>query len=281
MKFGNMDVLGKARRLESRIARRLDSAAQDFMGSGAREPLEIVYSIVEAVEHEIQPGGRGRRTFPFNRVTLSVLAPSRDARARFEAVFDGEPALRERIVDRLRSAGCEAVDLVVDVVYVTRGQKNWRDPGFHVDFARVTPVDARDASRGPTAARIELTVSRGIAERRAYAFLARRIDLGRCAEVRDSRNRLVRTNHVAFTEGSGDVNQSVSRQHAHIVYEPDSGHFRLHDDGSGHGTGIVRDGGTVSVPRGSRGVRLHSGDEVILGEARVRIRFHTDKNRQV
>ena len=277
MKFGNMDVLGKARRLESRIARRLDSAAQDFMGSGAREPLEIVYSIVEAVEHEIQPGGRGRRTFPFNRVTLSVLAPSRDARARFEAVFDGEPALRERIVDRLRSAGCEAGDLVVDVVYVTRGQKNWRDPGFHVDFARVTPVDARDASRGPTAARIELTVSRGVAERRAYAFMARRIDLGRCAEVRDSRNRLIRTNHVAFAEGSGDVNQSVSRQHAHIGYV--SGDYRLYDDRSAHGTSILRNGRTVAVPTGSRGVRLRSGDEIVLGEARVRIRFDEEASR--
>ena len=277
MKFGNMDVLGKARRLESRIARRLDSAAQDFMGSGAREPLEIVYSIVEAVEHEIQPGGRGRRTFPFNRVTLSVLAPSRDARARFEAVFDGEPALRERIVDRLRSAGCEAGDLVVDVVYVTRGQKNWRDPGFHVDFARVTPVDAHDASRGPAAARIELTVSRGVAERRAYAFMARRIDLGRCAEVRDSRNRLIRTNHVAFAEGSGDVNQSVSRQHAHIGYA--SGDYRLYDDRSAHGTSILRNGRTVAVPTGSRGVRLRSGDEIVLGEARVRIRFDEEASR--
>jgi len=277
MKFGSMDVLGKARRLESRIARRLDSAAQDFMGSGAREPLEIVYSIVEAVEHEIQPGGRGRRTFPFNRVTVSVLAPSREARARFEAVFGGEPALRERIADRLRSAGCEAVDLVVDVVYVTRGQKNWRDPGFHVDFARVTPVDARDASRGPAPARIELTVSRGVAERRAYAFMAGRIDLGRCAEVRDSRNRLIRTNHVAFAEGSGDVNQSVSRQHAHIGYA--SGDYRLYDDRSAHGTSILRNGRTVAVPTGSRGVRLRSGDEIVLGEARVRIRFDEEASR--
>ena len=41
------------------------------MGAVAREPLEIVHLIVEAVEHEIQPGGRGTRVFPFNRITLS------------------------------------------------------------------------------------------------------------------------------------------------------------------------------------------------------------------
>ena len=95
-------------------------------------------------------------------------------------------------------------------------------------------------------------------------------------EVRDSGHRLIRTNHVAFVEGSGDVNQSVSRRHAYISYEPHSRGFRLHDDGSEHGTGIVRNGRTVAVPRGSRGVRLHSADEIVLGEARLRVKFDPD-----
>jgi hypothetical protein len=277
MKLGNIDFLGKARRFESKIARRFDRAARDFIASGAREPLEIVHSIVEAVDPEIQAGGRGRRVFPFNRITLSVLAPSRDARARFEAVVAGEPPLRQRIVDRLRSAGCEVVDLAVEVVYVTRAQKSWKHPAFQIDFARVTPVGAADVRPDPKDTRLELTISRGVAERRTYAFMARRIDLGRCAEVRDSRNRLIRTNHVAFAEGSGDVNQSVSRQHAHIGYA--SGDYRLYDDRSAHGTSILRNGKTVAVPTGSRGVRLHSGDEIVLGEARVRIRFDEDATR--
>ena len=277
MKFGNIDFLGKARRLESKIARRLDRAAREFMRSGAREPLEIVHSIVEAVEHEIQPCGRGRRIFPFNSITVSALAPSREARARFEAVFAGEPALRGRIVDRLRSARCEVIELAVAVVYVTRAQKSWKNPEFHIDFARVTAVGAADVGPGPTPARLELTISRGVAERRTYAFMARRIDLGRCAEVRDSRNRLIRTNHVAFAEGSGDVNQSVSRQHAHIGCA--SRDYRLYDDGSVHGTSILRNGKTVAVPTGSRGVRLRSGDEIVLGEARVRIRFDEEGSR--
>jgi hypothetical protein len=33
----------------------------------------------------------------------------------------------------------------------------------------------------------------------------------------------------------------------------------------------VRNGKTISVPAGSRGVRLQSGDEVVLGEARLRL----------
>ncbi len=110
-------------------------------------------------------------------------------------------------------------------------------------------------------------------ERWSYSFAAPRIDVGRGAEVRDHRNRLVRTNHVVFTEGAGDINQTVSRTHGHIAYEPVSGHFRLHDDGSEHGTAVVRGGRTISVLRGARGVRLHSDDEVVLAEARVRIRL--------
>jgi pSer/pThr/pTyr-binding forkhead associated (FHA) protein len=102
---------------------------------------------------------------------------------------------------------------------------------------------------------------------------APRIDIGRGGEVRDDRNRLIRTNHVVFTEGAGGVNETVSRTHAHIVYEPLTGRFRLHDDGSEHGTGIVRGGKPILVIRGTRGVRLQPDDEVVLGEARVQIRF--------
>lgn len=273
-----MDILGKARRLEAKITARLDRAAKEFVGSGEREPrepLEIIHAILDIVEHEIQPGSRGTRVFPFNRIAVAVLAPSREARGRLEAVFAGDTPLPSRILERLKAAGCRTADIVVAIEYVARGQKHWRAREFDVAFGRVTEPIVEQPAVDAAPARIELSVARGVAERRSYSFLANRIDLGRCAEVRDSRNRLVRTNHVAFTEGAGDVNQSVSRQHAHIAYEPRTQQFRLHDDGSGHGTGIVREGRTVDVPRGSRGVRLQSGDEIVLGEARLRVRFQS------
>jgi FHA domain-containing protein len=272
-----MDLLGKARKLESTIARRLDRAASDAVGAVTREPLEIVHLVVQAVEHEIQPGGRGRRVFPFNSITLSVLASSREGRARFEAVLAGEPPLRDRIVEHLRSKSCPIDDLALDVVYVAKAPKEWQHPQFSLAFARVARAPARDARRDPVFTRIDLTVVRGTAERKNYSFAANRIDLGRCTEVRDTRNRLIRTNHVAFVEGSGEVNQSVSRRHAHIVYEPASGGYRLRDDGSVHGTSVVRNGSTVAVSPGSLGVRLRTGDELVLGEARLRIRFDRER----
>jgi hypothetical protein len=272
-----MDLLGKARRLESTIARRFDRAAREAVGAATREPLEIVHLVVEAVEHEIQPGGRGKRVFPFNSITLSVLAPSREDRARFEVVLAGAPTLRDRIVERLRSKSCPIDDLTLDVAYVARAPKDWRHPQFTLAFARIARAAAQAPRRDAAYARIDVTVVRGTAERKTYSFAAKRIDLGRCVEVRDTRNRLIRTNQVAFVEGSGEVNQSVSRRHAHIAYEPTSGGYRLRDDGSAHGTSVVRSGSTLAVPAGSLGIRLRTGDEIVLGEARLRIRLGDDR----
>jgi FHA domain len=268
-----MDLLGKARRLESIIARRFDRAALDLVGAVEREPLEIVHLVFEAVQHEIQPGGRGKRVFPFNSLTLSVLAPSREQRARFDAIVAGEPSLRDRIIEQLRSRSCSIDDLTLDVFYVARAPKDWRHRQFNLTFARVARTPTTEVRRDPVFARIDLTVVCGTAARKHYSFAAGRIDLGRCGEVRDTRNRLVRTNHVAFIERSGDVNRTVSRQHAHITYEPTSGGYRVRDDGSVRGTSVVRNGGTVAVPPGSVGVRLRTGDELVLGEARLRIRL--------
>jgi FHA domain-containing protein len=269
----HMDVLGKARRLEWRIAGTVEQAAKGLVRPAPREPLEIVHVILDALEREIQPSGRGTRVFPFNRVDVSVVAPSREARGRLEAVFSGAMPLHARIVERLQASGCPAPDLQLAIHYVERAGERWRTPEVDIEFARVDPSEVDTDRRESKPPRIEVAVLRGTAERRNYSFVAARIDLGRCAEVRDGRHRLIRTNHIAFADGSDDADLTVSRQHAHITCDSRTGHVRLHDDGSGHGTGIVRDGRTVPVPRGSRGVRLRSGDEIVLGDARLRIRF--------
>jgi hypothetical protein len=269
-----MNILDKARRLEGTIARGMADAARNLVRrSDAREPIELAHAIVDAVEREIQPGGLGTRVFPFNTIAISIVAPSDHARARLETIVNGDLSLRDRIGDRLRAAHCTAEDLEVSINYVPRVQKHWTDPQFAIAFSRIareTP-DAQASESLPP--RLEMTVVHGAAEHRTYAFASHRIDLGRGGEVRDSRNGLIRTNHVAFSENPAQVNRTISRQHSHIAYDPRSGQFRLHDDGSVHGTTIVRKGRTLPVPFGARGVRLQSGDDVVLGEARVRIKF--------
>ena len=273
-----MNIFDKARRLEGTIARSMTGAAKTFMrGDGTREPIEVMHAIADAVEREVQSGGRGSRVFPFNTVDVSIAASSDHLRAKLETVVNGSVTLRDRIVERLRAAGCTAPDLAVTVHYVQRWQKHWADPQFAVSFSRVArePVAAPTPPTEPPPARLDVTIVQGTAEHRTYAFSSRRIDLGRGGDVRDSRHGLIRTNDIVFADGSDDrINRSVSRRHAHIEHDPRLRQFRLHDDGSVQGTKIVRKGKTVPVPFAARGVRLLTGDEIVLGEARLRIKFN-------
>ena len=247
----------------------MDRAAQQWSKSGPRGPLEALHGILEAVEERIEPAGRGTHVFPFNKIKTTIVAASPDARVRFSGVLEGPPTLQERISTKLRDAGCDVPGLQVKVVYVAKADPAWATPEFHVDFSRGTVHEVPTPEPAATH-EITLTVINGTADKPAYALTLDRINLGRCAEVRDSRNRLLRTNHVAFTDAGGAINETVSRAHAHIDCGK-NGEYRLFDDRSAHGTSIVRNGRTITVPAGSRGVRLQSGDEIVLGEARLRL----------
>jgi hypothetical protein len=274
-----MDILAKARQLEARLARRVDRAAGRALPRTGREPLEIAHAVVEAVEREIQPAGRGRHLFPFNRIRVAVLAPTPQTRARVEAVFATEPTLAERITSRLEAAGCRVDDLAIHVECATQTGTGWETPDLHVEFERVStvapvelpaPVAVTPVVEPPA---IEIEVVAGAADEPRFTFRLTRIDLGRCAEVRDQRSRLLRTNHVAFSDNGERPNTTVSRRHAHVAFDAAAEEFRVFDDGSEQGTSLMRSGKTIVIPTGARGVRLLSGDEVVLGQARVRVKF--------
>ena len=273
-----MNILHKVRRFESDLTRTVERKAREWSKSGAREPLEIAQAIIDTIAERLEPASRGRYVFPYNRLHVSIVAASRDDRARFAAVLDSEPTLRERITARLRDAGCETNGMQIAVSYVPRSAAAWSTPEYHVDFARVAqphmePAPTPTPSPGEEARDLHITIVHGTAEQPAYVFSLPRVNLGRCAEVRDSLSRLIRTNHVAFVDVSGNANHSVSRRHAHIEYVAGARHYRVRDDRSAQGTSIMRAGRMVSVPAGSRGIRLESGDELVLGEARLRVRI--------
>ena len=272
-----MDIVGKARKIERKIARSLDAAVGEFVGATSATPLEIVHQVLDRAEQEIQHAGRGRRVFPYTRLRLIVPAGrDRHARARFAVIAEGPPSLTERLRARLESAGCRTSHVNAEVTYVSKPGAHWPAPEFHVEFLRderpaVPPTIEEPAAPPAVVPRLKLTVAKGATGHRHYLFSGGRIDIGRRAEVLDARHRLVRTNHVVFEEDGGDVNGSVSRRHAHIEYDPDKCEYRLMDDRSAHGTGIVRHGRTIPVLAGSRGARLQTGDEIVLGQARLRV----------
>src|SRR5262245_16581281 len=140
-----MDILGTARKLEAALSERLDRAAARVRTPGPREPLEVLHAILDAVARHVQPGGRGRFVFPYNRIKVSVAASSRDARAQLESVLDGDPSLGDRIAERLIAAGCDARDLDVRTTYVAAASENWTDPAFHLELHRL--AERRETSR--------------------------------------------------------------------------------------------------------------------------------------
>jgi hypothetical protein len=261
-------ILGTARKLESALAARIERATKRVTGSSTerRHPLELVLAVVDAVEQEIQPAGRGQRAFPFSHIHLQLAAPSPKAKAHLELACEGPPSVQARIMERLEAAGCAVNALAVDVSFTTEAEPDWSHVDFDLQYARNAGVPSQTS-------RLELTITHGTAERTVYVFDGAPVALGRGDEVRDDRQRLLRTNQVAFAEGAGDVNQSVSRRHARIEHDAAPDAYRLYDDGSAQGTSVIRRGRGFPVPRGTKGMRLQSGDEIVLGQARVRVKI--------
>jgi pSer/pThr/pTyr-binding forkhead associated (FHA) protein len=270
-----MDILRNLRRLESRLAKKVNETAQKMTASNPREPLEIVHAIVETVEKHIEPAGRGRYVFPFNQIRICIAADSSLTRARFEAVFESEPSVQQRIFKTLETAGCACAGLMINTIYVAQPEPHWTTSDFNLEFDRIQPGPPPKAECDAIRRSLKLTVVYGAAVQQTYVFATSRINLGRRLDVRDKQNRLMRTNHVAFTECAEEPNPGVSRRHAHIEAAGSPAEYRLYDDRSAHGTSVQRSGVTIVVPPGPRGIRLHSGDEIALGEARLQVEIET------
>jgi hypothetical protein len=98
-----------------------------------------------------------------------------------------------------------------------------------------------------------------------------RINIGREARVRAAGNYM-RKNTIAFLPD--ERNRSVSRQHAHIEWEPDSGSFLIFADEGGippNNKMKVRtpEGILIKMQAIEVGHRLQEGDQIILGDLAV------------
>lgn len=259
-----MGILDKVHRIEKRIeklAERSDIPPQ---------PLEIRKAALDEIEDLVQASGRSCRVFPYNQVTLEVVAKA-GQRAAMEAVLGEEGNLASAVTERLRAAGCAVPrDLAVRMRIVRRPGSEWETGRVF----RVLCEKAAAAAAGPGSPDVRpasLAVVKGEAVHRAFALKAERTNIGRLAEVLDHDKRVVRRNQVVFTDRDNGINQTVSRAHAHIARMRDGG-YRLFDDHSSCGTRIFRGGRTIALPAGSpRGTRLQSGDEIYVGQACLRL----------
>lgn len=263
-----MNFWNRMQRIEDVMSKTVDGLVQRSGASRAPEPLDVMLRILDAVEAQVQQAGRGTRVFPFTRVTITVAAAGHEEQARFEAVFDHEPGLIRRVAERLAAAGCSPAAVEVSVGYQP-GDDTWADPCFDLQFARLAPAPADPAPlpKQPEPM-IELEVTRGDAGEAHYSCSSGGpINIGRRQDVLGADKRLLRINHLAFADDA--ANASVSRRHAHIVRERDT--YYVIDDRSARGTCVIRGGRSIEVPAGGRGLLLQSGDELAIGEARIRV----------
>jgi hypothetical protein len=121
-----------------------------------------------------------------------------------------------------------------------------------------------------------INVLNGEAEKERYMIHSSRgkINIGRGASVQTA-DGFFRKNFIAFNDSdSNEKNRAVSRQHAHIEWDPVIGSFFLFADEGGvppnnkikvRATG----GDPVKLMTTKTGHRLQEGDQVILGESAV------------
>lgn len=232
------------------------------------EPMEIRRAILEELSSRVVAAGAGKRIFPFNRVAIEVYAQDSEDRAVLEGIVHEAWEMETAVSDLLREEGAQQpADLTVEV----RVEQKALDPQAKRYRIALDRVEGPALTARP---QLVLTVLKGTASQRVYSFDADRVLLGRLAEVLDFDGRVKRRNDVAFQD-EGDVNQTVSREHARITWNRDSRDFWVRADVKSS-TRVVRDGKTIDVsPQDRQGVRLRHGDEIHLGRACLKVALNS------
>uniref|UniRef100_Q01PJ0 FHA domain containing protein n=1 Tax=Solibacter usitatus (strain Ellin6076) TaxID=234267 RepID=Q01PJ0_SOLUE len=228
-----------------------------FGPADSNELLLVHRRILEEIESKVQVVARGRRVFPFARVTVTLVAAEPERRTLLQAAFG------ERLADDVREAmegsGCELPHgFSVEVRTAEAGLGD-----YQIEYGVAPAAKHEEAAAG------RLVVVKGKTDRADYSLERARINIGRMPELTDADHRVVRRNDVVFEEGADEANATVSRKHAHI--RADGADYRLCDDGSEFGTRVFREGRSIEVPAGDRrGEKLRAGDEIYLGRACLR-----------
>jgi len=228
------------------------------------ELAEIRLAVLDQVREKSYRSG-GRKVFPYDllRVALRGVEESRCA------VFGGaffRKYLEEEVRRALTAAACRYPESLRVAVEVTPGLPQRDEPWLVVEAVHLEPAaDAAKAAR--------LVVLEGTANVPELRLDKPRTNIGRSVDVFRAEG-LLRRNDLAFTEDT-EVNRSVSREHAHILFDKATGEYRLFNDhwyplGS-HDCGIwiVREGLSQEVHRSSRGTKLEPRDEIHFGRAAV------------
>jgi hypothetical protein len=242
-------------------------------GPGERDAIELYRDALDQIGARATVSKRGDRVFPFDTIRVELMAASAERKALLEALFEpvqmGED-VKAALVSQRATAPAK---LTVTVQYPAEALVELR-----VLFEKTAPdPTAEGEAVAPAPPPIPLIpvllrTIEGASSEQAFVANQQRVNIGRERDVVDAQGRAVRRNDLFFPEGAEAINASVSRTHAHIRFDGRSGEWRIYDDGSKLGTSIFRAGRRIEVPaHAPRGAMLLPGDEIYLGQARIRL----------
>jgi len=244
-----------------------DPFAVPMGGAEPPEVAEIRFAILDEIRKKSYRSG-GKRVFPFNFLRIHVRGIEDSRAGVFKGVFFRK-YFEQEIRRNLAKAECRfPEDLRVDVNVI----RDLPKPGEEWLWIETESVES---PQGPTRRAAKLVVIEGAANQAELVLQKARTNIGRTVDVYRAEG-LSRRNDLAFTEDT-EVNRTVSREHAHIQYDRNSGEYRLfndrwyqHGEKGGCGIWIVRDGLSQEVHRTARGTKLESGDEIHFGKTVTR-----------
>lgn len=234
----------------------LDPATQ------APEIAEIRLSLIEEIKNRSHVVAR-RRVFPYNLVKLKLYGIAPEQQSILTGGFFAGYCESELKAGLERSGYRFPEDLEVSVAATAELPFE----GGKWVAVEVESKPAAEAGVAP-AVRARLIVERGSANIAELVLDKTRTNIGRSAEVYRT-DGPSRRNDLAFDE-AGDLNSTVSREHAHILLDSKTGQYRLFNDRwdvRNAGLWVLRDGLSQAVRRDVRGFLLQDGDEIHLGRA--------------
>ncbi len=252
-----------------RIEQTLDQRLRGIFGKSSNEAIELYRDALDQIGARATVGKRGR-IFPFDVIKIELRAADAERKTVLEALFD--PA---QMIDDIKST------LLAE--RVTAPEKLALMVHYPGDAATDLRIVCEKTAHEPEAAPplpppemplipVLLRTLEGTSSETVFIADRPRINIGRERDVVDSLGRAVRRNDLFFPEGADEANASVSRSHAHIRFDGHSGEWRIYDDGSTLGTSLFRNGRRIDVPaHAPRGAKLLPGDEIYLGQARLRL----------
>ncbi|HYW43123.1 MAG TPA: FHA domain-containing protein [Bryobacteraceae bacterium] len=230
------------------------------------ELAEIRLAVLDKVREKSYRSG-GRKVFPYDLLRIELRGVEEGRQAIFAGRFF-QKYLEQELRNALRDAGCRFPDDLRLDVKASAGLPKRGEPWLVVELA------SQERAGGSAHAVGKLVVREGSANAPEVRLDKARTNIGRVVDVYRAEG-LFRRNDLAFAEDT-EINRSVSREHAHIQFDPRTGEYRLYNDrwyprpSAGEcGTWIVRDGMSQEVHRTARGTKLEPGDEIHFGQAVV------------